>query len=88
MPIFILLSTLTQQGVQTLKSNPERLLQVSRTWRARRADAPPVGDAGEFDFVSIVEAPDVATIGGARSRGSTRIETCRRSKSRVPRDAG
>jgi len=25
MPIFILLSTLSQQGVQTIKSNPERL---------------------------------------------------------------
>ena len=30
MPIFILLSTLTQQGVQTLKSNPERLRQVNQ----------------------------------------------------------
>ena len=29
MPIFILLSTLTQQGVQTIKSNPERLRQVN-----------------------------------------------------------
>ena len=30
MPIFILLSTLTQQGVQTIKSNPERLRQVNQ----------------------------------------------------------
>ena len=30
MPIFILLSTLTQQGVTTLKSNPERLREVNR----------------------------------------------------------
>ncbi len=30
MPIFILLSTLTQQGVQTLKSNPERLREVNK----------------------------------------------------------
>src|SRR5436305_1232024 len=30
MPVFILLSTLSQQGVQTLKSNPERLRQVNQ----------------------------------------------------------
>ena len=29
MPTYILLSTLTQQGVQTLKSNPDRLRQVN-----------------------------------------------------------
>ena len=33
MPIFILLSTLTQQGVQTIKSNPERLRQVNHDVR-------------------------------------------------------
>ena len=30
MPIYILLSRLSQQGVQTLKSNPERLREVNR----------------------------------------------------------
>ena len=30
MPIFILLSTLTQQGVQTIKSNPDRFRQVNQ----------------------------------------------------------
>ena len=30
MPTFIMLSTLTVQGVQTLKSNPERLRQVNQ----------------------------------------------------------
>ena len=63
MPIFILLSTLTQQGVQTIKSNPERLRQVN-------ADVEEFGckvlhqwaTLGEFDFVNIVEAPDIATV--------------------------
>jgi uncharacterized protein with GYD domain len=80
MPIFILLSTLTQQGVQTLKSNPERLMQVNR-------DVEELGcrvvhqwaTLGEFDFVNVVEAPDIATIAKVSvalgSRGSTRIET-------------
>jgi uncharacterized protein with GYD domain len=80
MPIFILLSTLTQQGVQTLKSNPERLRQVNQ-------DLEELGckvlhqwaTLGEFDFVNVVEAPDIATVARVSvtisSRGSTRIET-------------
>jgi uncharacterized protein with GYD domain len=80
MPTFILLSTLTQQGVQTLKSNPERLRQVNR-------DVEELGcrvihqwaTLGEFDFVNVVEAPDIATIAKVSvalgSRGSTKIET-------------
>jgi uncharacterized protein with GYD domain len=80
MPIFILLSTLTQQGVQTLKSNPERLRQVNH-------DVEELGcrvlhqwaTLGEFDFVNVVEAPDIATIAKVSvalgSRGSTKIET-------------
>jgi uncharacterized protein with GYD domain len=80
MPIFILLSTLTQQGVLTLKSNPERLRQVNH-------DVEELGcrvlhqwaTLGEFDFVNVVEAPDIATIAKVSvalgSRGSTKIET-------------
>ena len=80
MPIFILLSTLTQQGVQTLKSNPERLRQVNK-------DVEELGcrvlhqwaTLGAFDIVNVVEAPDVATVAKVSvslgARGSTRIET-------------
>jgi uncharacterized protein with GYD domain len=80
MPTFILLSTLTHQGVQTLKSNPERLRQVNR-------DVEELGcrvlhqwaTLGEFDFVNVVEAPDLETVArvsvALSARGSTRIET-------------
>jgi uncharacterized protein with GYD domain len=80
MPIFILLSTLTQQGVQTIKSNPERLRQVNQ-------DVEELGckvlhqwaTLGEFDFVNVVDAPDLATVAkvsiAMAARGSTRIET-------------
>jgi uncharacterized protein with GYD domain len=80
MAIFILLSTLTVQGVQTIKSNPERLRQVN-------SDVEELGckvlhqwaTLGEFDFVSVVEAPDLATVAkisiSLAARGSTRIET-------------
>src|SRR3954452_5116260 len=80
MPIYILLSTLTQQGVQTLKSNPERLRQVNK-------DVEELGcrvlhqwaTLGSFDFISVVDAPDIATVAkisvALGARGSTRIET-------------
>jgi uncharacterized protein with GYD domain len=80
MPIFILLTTLTQQGIQTLKSNPERLRQVNQ-------DVEELGckvlhqwaTLGEFDFVNVVDAPDIATVAKVSvslgARGSVRIET-------------
>ena len=66
--------------MQTLKSNPERLRQVNH-------DVEELGcrvlhqwaTLGEFDFVNVVEAPDIATIAKVSvalgSRGSTKIET-------------
>ena len=79
MPIYILLSTLTQQGVQTLKSNPERLRQVNKDVEELGARVlHQWATLGEFDFVNVVEAADTATIAkisvalGARGR---RIET-------------
>jgi uncharacterized protein with GYD domain len=79
-PVFILLSTLTQQGVQTLKSNPERLRQVNKDVEELGARVlHQWATLGEFDFVNVVEAPDLATIARVSvalgARGSTRIET-------------
>jgi len=80
MPIFILLSTLTQQGVQTLKSNPERLRQVNQDIEELGARVlHQWATLAEFDFVNIVDAPDIATVAKVSvtlgARGSTRIET-------------
>jgi uncharacterized protein with GYD domain len=79
-PTYILLTTLTAQGVQTLKSNPDRL-------RAVNQDVEELGarvlhqwaTLGEFDFVNIVEAPDVETIARVSvalgARGSAKLQT-------------
>ena len=80
MPVFILLSTLSQQGVQTLKSNPERLRQVNQDVEELGAKVlHQWATLGAFDFVNIVEAPDVETIAKVSvalgARGSTRIQT-------------
>ena len=75
-----MLTTLTAQGVQTLKSNPDRL-------RAVNQDVEELGarvlhqwaTLGEFDFVNIVEAPDVETIARVSialgARGSAKLQT-------------
>ena len=80
MPIYILLSTLTQQGVQTLKSNPERLRQVNKDVEELGARVlHQWATLGGFDFVNVVEAPDTATIAKVSvslgARGSIRIQT-------------
>ena len=78
--MFILLSTLSQQGVQTLKSNPERLRQVNQDVEELGAKVlHQWATLGAFDFVNIVEAPDIETIAkisvALGARGSTRIQT-------------
>ena len=80
MPIYILLSRLSQQGVQTLQSNPSRLQEVNRDVEELGAKVlHQWATLGEFDFLSIVEAPDEKVIAKVSvalgARGSTRIQT-------------
>ncbi|HET8893987.1 MAG TPA: GYD domain-containing protein [Gaiellaceae bacterium] len=80
MPIYILLSRLSQQGVATLKSNPDRLHEVNRDVEELGARVlHQWATLGEWDFISIVEAPDTATIARVSvtlgARGSTKIQT-------------
>jgi uncharacterized protein with GYD domain len=80
MPIYILLSRLSQQGVATLKSNPDRLLEVNHDVEELGARVlHQWATLGEFDFINVIEAPDTATVARVSvalgARGSTRIET-------------
>jgi uncharacterized protein with GYD domain len=80
MPIYILLSSLSTQGVQTLKSNPDRLREVTHDVEELGARVlHQWATLGEYDFVNVVEAPDIATVARVSvalgARGSTRIET-------------
>ena len=66
--------------MQTLKSNPDRLREVNRDVEELGARVlHQWATLGAFDFVSVVEAPDLATIAKVSvalgARGSTRIET-------------
>jgi uncharacterized protein with GYD domain len=80
MPTYILLSSLTAQGVQTLRSNPERLREVNRDIEELGAKVVHQwATLGPFDFVNVVEAPDAATIAKVSvalgARGSAKLQT-------------
>ena len=80
MPTYLMLTTLTDQGLRTLQSHPERLREVNR-------DVEELGarvlhqwiSLGQYDFVNIVEAPDseaIARISVALgARGSAKLES-------------
>ncbi len=80
MPTYILLTTLTAQGVQTLKANPERLREVNRDVEELGARVVHQwATLGPFDFVNVVEAPDEGTIAKVSvalgARGSAKLQT-------------
>jgi uncharacterized protein with GYD domain len=80
MPVYIMLSSLTAQGVQTLKSNPDRLREVNRDVEELGAKVlHQWATLGPFDFVNVVEAPDTATIARVSmalgARGSAKLQT-------------
>ena len=80
MPTYLMLTTLTEKGIQTLTANPARLREVNR-------DVEEMGEKvlhqwaslGEYDFVNIVEAPDDITIAKVSvalgARGSAKLES-------------
>ena len=80
MPTYILLTTLTAQGVQTLKSNPARLREVNRDVEELGATVTHQwATLGPFDFVNVVEAPDEKAIAKVSialgARGSAKLQT-------------
>jgi uncharacterized protein with GYD domain len=75
-----MLSTLTAQGVQTLKANPDRLREVNRDVEELGAKVlHQWATLGTFDFINIVEAPDAETIARVSvalgARGSAKLQT-------------
>ncbi len=80
MPTYIMLSTLTPEGVQTVKNNPQRIREVNKEVEQLGAHVTAQwATLGHVDFVSIVEAPDESVMARVSlelsSRGSGRFET-------------
>jgi uncharacterized protein with GYD domain len=80
MPTYIMLSTLTPEGVQTVKNNPQRIQEVNKEVEQLGAKVTAQwATLGHVDFISVVEAPDEATMARVSlelgSRGTGRYET-------------
>ena len=80
MATYLMLCKLTPQGTATIKNNPERVLEVNREIETLGAKVTAQwATLGEFDFISVVEAPDAQTIARVSlelgSRGTTTYET-------------
>ncbi|HSK47741.1 MAG TPA: GYD domain-containing protein [Coriobacteriia bacterium] len=80
MPVYVMLTRLTEQGAATIKSKPERILEVdSQLGEMGLKVMQQYAVLGRYDFVNIVEAPDNATVARIAlelaSRGSIHIET-------------
>jgi uncharacterized protein with GYD domain len=79
-PTYIMLSTLTPEGVQTVKTNPSRIREVNREVEQLGATVTAQwATLGRFDFINVVEAPDDKTMSRVSlelgSRGTARYET-------------
>jgi uncharacterized protein with GYD domain len=80
MPTYVLLSRLTDTGAATIKQHPERIVEVNQEieeFGARVVHQ--YATLGAYDFVSVVEAPDLAAITRVSvelsARGSVKIQT-------------
>ena len=80
MSTFIMLSTLTDEGAKTITENPDRIREVNQEIEALGVKViHQYATLGQYDFVNIVEAPDIQTIARVSaelsSRGSVRLQT-------------
>ena len=80
MQTYVLLSTLSSTGVETLKKNPSRLQQVNAQIEAMGARiVNQWAVLGPYDFVTVIDAPDNAAISRISvelgARGSVQMMT-------------
>jgi uncharacterized protein with GYD domain len=80
MPTYIMLSTLTPDGVQTVKNNPNRIREVNKEIESLGATVKAQWAVlGQFDFVNVIEVPDDKTMARVSlelgSRGTARYES-------------
>ena len=80
MPTYVLLSTLTGDGAETVRNNPDRILEVNQ--EVEKMGAKILNQfvvLGPYDFVTILEAPDLETVSRISiemsARGSVKIQT-------------
>jgi uncharacterized protein with GYD domain len=79
-PTYVMLSRLTPEGVQTVRSNPQRIREVNKEIQQLGVTVTAQWAVlGRYDFVNIIEAPDEKTIARVSmelgSRGTAHYET-------------
>jgi uncharacterized protein with GYD domain len=63
MPTYVMLTNLTSEGVQTLKNNPTRVQEVNKEVEQLGVTVKEQwATLGQYDFITIVEAPDEKTM--------------------------
>ena len=63
MATFVMLTNLTPEGVQTLKSNPNRVQEVNKEVEQLGVTVKEQwATLGQYDFITIIEAPDEKTM--------------------------
>jgi uncharacterized protein with GYD domain len=80
MPTYIMLTTLSPEGVQTIRNNPARIREVNREIEQLGATVKAQwATLGEYDFINVIEAPDERTMARISvelgSRGTGKYET-------------
>ena len=80
MPTYVLLSTLTTEGGQTLHAHPERMAQVNQEIKDFGCNVvSQYALLGQYDFLTVVEAPDNETVAHLSvdlgSRGTVKVTT-------------
>ena len=63
MPLYIMMTNLTDEGRKTVKSNPQRIKEVNREVEAMGVKILSQYVAlGQYDFINVLDAPDNETI--------------------------
>ncbi|MGO9902663.1 MAG: GYD domain-containing protein [Solirubrobacteraceae bacterium] len=80
MPTYIMLTSLTPDGVNTIKNNPSRIKEVNHEVEQLGAKVlAQWATLGEYDFVNVIQAPDEKVMARVSlelgSRGTSRYET-------------
>ena len=87
MPVFIMLTRLTSNGVKTIKDNPGRVQEVNKEVEQLGVKVlSQWATLGEYDFVSVVEAPDEKTMAKVSLELSSRGTASYQSLAAIPID--
>ncbi len=63
MPLYVMMTNLTDEGRKTVKSNPQRIKEVNREVQSMGVKVlAQYVTLGQYDFINILEAPNIETI--------------------------